>query len=164
MKIIKKIPSWDAFFMGLAFYTSIRSKDTSTKVGAIAVMDDKSSYGGYNGCPPQFEDKLLSTPDKYSFVRHAEENALDFAGLERCRNQKNLVLYITIRPCPHCALKLAHFNVKRVVYCDEYKSTVTDTELLERIRYRGFEGKNPAFTIEKFKGKLPFRHSHMGIK
>lgn len=158
------LPSWDAYFMGLAFYVSIRSRDPSTKVGAVAVMDDKSFFTGYNGCPSNFNDLLLNTDSKYSFVRHGEENALDFAGLERCRNQKSLVLYVTIKPCPKCALKLIHFNVKRVVYYSEYKSTVNDENLLEKIRNRGGLAGDPAFELSKFEGEIPFKHSHMGVK
>lgn len=170
MDIIPNYVSWDNYFMSLAFLVSTRSKDRNTKVGAVVVMDDKSIFTGYNGCPRYFNDDLLATPDKHSYVRHAEDNALDFAGLERCRSQHGLTLYTTIAPCPKCALKLAHFNVKRVVYYSNYKSTVNDFGLSEKIRMAGAEpSEHPSYvyTIERYKdynGELLFSHSHMGVQ
>lgn len=162
--LITKIPSWDEYFMSLAFLASTRSKDPQTKVGCVAVFGDKSFHTGYNGCPANFNDNLLNTDLKQKVVLHAESSCLDIAGLDKCRSEKNLVLYLTIKCCPHCALKLVHFNVKRVVYASEYKSTVNDDELLELIRHRGGLSGEPAFTLEKFKGDLLFSHTHMGIK
>jgi dCMP deaminase len=169
--ILDKIPdgiSWDSYFMSLAFLVSARSKDPSTKVGAVLVMDDKSIFTGYNGCPSNFNDEILSGPDKYHYVRHAEENALDFAGLERCRQQSNLTIYITFKPCPRCALKIAHFNVKNVIYYSEYKSGVNDDILVENIRNKGYtklwKHVEVAFNLKKYEGDLLFSHTHMGLK
>lgn len=154
----------DNHFMGLAFYVSTLSKDPASKIGAVIKTDDNHCYCGYNGCPMGFNDELLKTELKHDVVLHAEHNALNFAGLERCRSQKNLTLYVTIRPCPRCALLLVHFNVKRVVYYSDYKSVVNDIELLEKIRNRGGLSGEPAFTLEKYTGELLFSHNHMGIK
>ena len=44
--------AWDEYFMGLAFLSSMRSKDPSTQVGAFIIDEDKKIIGiGYNGFP-----------------------------------------------------------------------------------------------------------------
>lgn len=45
------VPEWDAYFMGMAFYVSMRSNDQQTKVGSLIVdWPSKQPIGqGYNG-------------------------------------------------------------------------------------------------------------------
>ena len=44
--------NWDEYFMGMAVLSSLRSKDPSTKVGAVIVNDEKKVVSiGYNGMP-----------------------------------------------------------------------------------------------------------------
>lgn len=155
--------SWDSYFMSLAYLASTRSHDKRTKCGAIVVFDNNSCVTGYNGCPSGFNDSLLDSEDKYHVVLHAEDNALMQAGLERCRQQKKLQLFVTFKPCPRCALLLVHYGVKRVVYHSEYKSGTNDDRLLELIRARGYIGTEPVFSLEKYTGNLFFSHSHLGI-
>jgi dCMP deaminase len=164
---MNKIPqgiSWDNYCMSMAFLASCKSHDKNTKVGCVALLDDKSLYMGYNGCPSGFNDEILGTKEKYDYVRHAEENCLDFIGLDKCRQQKNLTLYITIMPCPRCALKLAHFNVKNIIYYSDYKSEVNDNVTLNKITNKGYdESVKPYFNIKKYNGqKLLFIHNHFG--
>jgi len=157
--------TWDCYCMSLAFLISVRSKDKNTKVGAVLKTDSNELYSGYNGAPANFNDELLDGDKKQPYIIHAEMNALLFAGLEKCRAQEKLTLYITFKPCPSCALFLVHFNVKKVIYYSEYKSTVNDENLLEKIRNRGGLSGEPAFEIEKYDGApLLFSHNHMGIK
>lgn len=155
--------SWDNYFLSLAFMASTRSKDQRTKAGCVIVLDDKSFYTGFNGCPILFNDALLCTDKKNLVVIHAEENALIRAGLERCRKQNNLQAFITFKPCPNCALKLVHYGVKRVIYSSDYHSSTNNDSDLELIRQRGGLNCNPAFTMEKYSGELLFSHAHMGV-
>lgn len=71
--------SWDEYFMGVAFFSSMRSKDLSTQVGACLVNADKCIVGiGYNGFPRGCSDDILpwsrSASDtlhrKYPYVIH----------------------------------------------------------------------------------------------
>ena len=44
--------SWDEYFMGVAYLSSMRSKDPNTQVGACIVsQDNKILSMGYNGLP-----------------------------------------------------------------------------------------------------------------
>lgn len=161
-----KVPdniSWDNLCLSMAFLISCKSHDTRTKVGCVAMLDSKELFMGYNGGPSDFNDALLATDLKHSIVLHAEHNCLNQIGLERARQQKNLTIYTTFRPCPNCALILVHFNVKRVVYFSDYKSKVNDDNLLELIRKRGYIYGEYAFSLEKYSGDLLFKHEHMGL-
>ena len=69
--------------MGLAFLSAQRSKDPSTKVGAVIVDDDNKVVSiGYNGMPRGVDEEQISwnkgegLDSKYLYVCHAEFNAI----------------------------------------------------------------------------------------
>ena len=93
----------------------IWSKDPSTKVGAVAVGEQRNQVAfGYNGFPPGLSDlaaRLDNRETKLQLTLHAEENALANATFPV------KTLYVTHPPCQQCALRiLAARTVKRVVY------------------------------------------------
>lgn len=93
-------PCWDQYFMGLAYYTSIRSHDSQTKVGCVIVNEDNNVVSmGYNGFPKGVDDAELPTkrPEKYPFMVHAEENAVSNIITKSCNNLK---VYLTHFPSP----------------------------------------------------------------
>jgi dCMP deaminase len=116
------IPSWDEYFMDLAFMASTRSKDPSTKVGAIMVRDKKVISTGYNGLPRQMNDlnpKYWERPEKYVLVIHAEQNAiLQAQGV----SIQGATMYCTLFPCVECAKSIIQSGVKEVVYDDSNNS------------------------------------------
>ncbi len=114
--------SWDAYFMGVAKLSSMRSKDPSTQVGACIVNEKKRIVGiGYNGFPIGIDDDLypwesdgdfLST--KYPYVVHAEPNAIlnSTVSLDAC------TLYVTLFPCHECAKLIIQSGIKEIVYVE----------------------------------------------
>lgn len=108
--------SWDQWFLGLAKYVSTRSKDPSTKVGAVIVRPDKSVCSvGFNGLPARMLDNpqwLSNREEKYSRMVHAEINALLFAR-ERV---SGYTLYTTFMPCDRCLTQLVQAGITRFVY------------------------------------------------
>ena len=97
--------SWDEYFMELALLSAKRSKDPSTKVGAVVVDSDHKIVGtGYNGLPKGFIDEEFhwesrdvssGEPTKYPYVVHAELNAL----LNSTRSTEGCSIYVTLFPC-----------------------------------------------------------------
>ena len=81
---MRKVLSWDEYFMSLAHLSAVRSKDPSTQVGAVIVDSSNRVVGlGYNGFPRGCDDEkfpweregeFLDT--KYAYVVHAELNAI----------------------------------------------------------------------------------------
>ena len=71
------------WFLELAKLASTRSKDPSTKTGAVIVRPNKTVVSvGFNGFPqgmPDDEELYKDRDEKYSRIVHCEVNALIFA-------------------------------------------------------------------------------------
>ena len=94
-----------------------RSKDRSTKVGAVALDNDyviKAS--GYNGFPRGVNDEIDARhmrPAKYDWTVHAEMNVV--AQAARPVLQGTTVILTSLHPCPTCSGLLIQAGVKRIV-------------------------------------------------
>lgn len=100
----------------LALVVAERSKDPSTKVGAV-IFDDRGGIvgAGFNGLPmgvDDTEERLNDRPTKYKMVRHAEANALAFAGSAT----RGAALVVTHPCCTQCAGDIIQHGVKSVIY------------------------------------------------
>ena len=115
-------PSWDVYFLRLAKLVSSRSKDTSTKVGAVLVRDRRIIATGYNGFPIGIDDDITerqSRPLKYSFTLHAEDNCLLQAARMGISTQGCTLYFVGFGPptvpCTECAKAIIQAGIKRVV-------------------------------------------------
>ena len=111
--------TWDEYFMGLARDVASRSKDRSTRVGAVIVGPDREIRStGYNGFARGVDDepnerherdiKLLITP-------HAEMNAICNASMAGIAT-KGCKIYVTpLFPCSVCASLIINAGIKEVV-------------------------------------------------
>lgn len=111
---------WDLRFLKLAKEVSNFSKDPSTKVGAVAVSQDKSIIStGYNGFSKKNKDRPEDYEDrerKLNMMLHAEDNVIIFGGRERL---KRATIYTwPFPPCGTCAAKLLQCDIDRVVTID----------------------------------------------
>ncbi|MFP4078960.1 MAG: deoxycytidylate deaminase [Candidatus Izemoplasmataceae bacterium] len=114
--------SWDAYFMGVAELSAMRSKDPSTQVGACIVNKKKRIVGiGYNGFPIGIDDDaypwesegtFLDT--KYPYVVHAEPNAI----LNSTVPLEGATLYVTLFPCHECAKLIIQSGIKEIVFAE----------------------------------------------
>ena len=111
--------SWDEYFMTLAYLVSMKSKDPSTKVGAVIVGEDKEVRAtGYNGLPRGVDDKLDRYEDKnykYLSSNHAEENAILHCARIGIAT-KNCSIYTPWIPCSRCAKSIIQAGIKEVIY------------------------------------------------
>ncbi len=116
--------SWDEYFMGIAVFTSLRSKDPSSKVGAVIVNAKNRIVGtGYNGFVAGIDEKQFSweregewLQTKYPYVVHAEANAIlnsTTSNLASCR------IYATLFPCNECAKQIAQKEISEVIYLSD---------------------------------------------
>lgn len=108
---------WDRDYLDLAeYWAHKKSKDPSTKVGAIIVRPDRTIASmGYNGFPSGMEDsveRLLNREEKYSRIIHAEINAI----LNSREPLNGYTLYtVPFMACHRCAVLLIQAGIKRVV-------------------------------------------------
>ena len=93
------------------------------QVGALIVKDKMIISDGYNGTPSGFEniceDEVTGKTKPY--VLHAEANAITKVAKSE-NNCDGSTLYITAAPCIECSKLIIQAGIKRVVYCDDYRS------------------------------------------
>lgn len=109
---------WDTYFMSLAHAVAAKSKDESTKVGAVIVGPDHEIRStGYNGfCRGARDDDPArqERPLKYKFFEHAERNAIYNAARSGACTL-GCTLYCPWPPCTDCARAMVQAGIKEVV-------------------------------------------------
>ena len=122
------ILDWDCYFMAMAHLSAKRSKDPSTKVGAVIVDELKHIVGiGYNGFPNGCSDDEFPwsregeyEETKYPYVVHAELNAI----LNSTKDLRGCTIYVSLFPCNECAKAIIQSGIKKIVYeSDKYASS-----------------------------------------
>jgi len=118
-KLLNSEVDWPQYFMTIAYVVAMKSKDPSTKLGAIIVGEDNEIRStGYNGIPRGIEDKEVLYTDKsykYLIENHAEENAI----LNAARigvSVKNCTMYVPWFPCVNCARLIIQAGISSIVY------------------------------------------------
>jgi dCMP deaminase len=111
------IEQWDQYFLRIASVAASKSKDPSTKVGAVITRPDRSIVAvGFNGFPRGVADtpeRLNDRNIKYSLVVHGEMNAI----LSARESLSGYTLYtVPFMPCDRCFVHVIQAGIKRVVY------------------------------------------------
>ncbi|ODV91274.1 hypothetical protein CANCADRAFT_26779 [Tortispora caseinolytica NRRL Y-17796] len=131
-------PSWDDYFMKLAYLAAERSNCVKRRVGCVLTRDKRVIATGYNGTPKGMENcsdggcprcnatgNVSGTSLDRCLCLHAEENTLLEAGRERIG--EGAILYCDTCPCLTCAIKIVQCGISEVVYAKKY---ATDSESL----------------------------------
>ena len=153
-KMIKADISWDEYFMGIAYLSSLRSKDPNTKVGACIVDSDHKVVSiGYNGMPRGLDEEKLSwnkndgLDNKYLYVCHAEFNAI--LNTRNGSALKDCTLYVTLFPCNECSKAITQSGIKELVYAEnKYENELSTQASLKLLTLAGIK-------IRKYKGRIP---------
>lgn len=113
-------PEWQMTFLDIALAASKKSKDESTKVGAVLVRPDMTVASlGFNGFPKRMADNPLFLTDpayreeKYKRIVHAEQNCVRF---NRDNTTDGYHLIVTRHPCEMCALEICCTGIGDVWY------------------------------------------------
>jgi len=137
--------SWEEYALEIARAASLRSEDPFVKVGACALSKDHMVVGvGYNGLASgkNLEWENFSRDERRPLMIHAEANCLSL-----CRKNEVELLAVTLLPCSYCATLISAYNIKKVVYEEEYEQE--DLEIIEGIfEFNGIE-------LVKLKSDLP---------
>lgn len=124
-------PSWDEYFMEIAYLVAKRSTCLRRQIGAVLVRNKHILSTGYNGAPsgvPHCLDvgctrEKLGIPSGQQQENcrgiHAEQNAIIQAALHGVSTE-GATLYCTNQPCNLCAKMLINAGIKRIVYEGEY--------------------------------------------
>src|SRR6056297_3079761 len=107
-------PSYDEYFMSMAFLAATRSTCLRRQVGAVLVKNKHVLATGYNGPPKGMkhcdetgclrEELGIPSGERHEICRglHAEQNAIIQAAYHG-GNIKDSVTYSTTQPCVLCA-------------------------------------------------------------
>lgn len=122
MSYLDNTYNWDKYFIDIAETVRLKSKDPSTKVGAVIVGPEQQIIStGYNGFPRGVYDydERWERPAKYAYVVHAELNAI----LNAARHGialRDCDLYLVgfgppTVPCTNCAKAIIQVGIKKVI-------------------------------------------------
>ncbi len=108
------------YFFDIAELVSRRSKDPSTKIGAVITSPtDQIVSCGYNGFPTKYDDSpdnYLNKEFKYPRIVHAEMNAILAAAKFGISTDKCSIYVVPIHICNECAKAIIQAGIKNV-YC-----------------------------------------------
>jgi dCMP deaminase len=131
--------NWDEYFMFQAILASYRSKDPSTKVGAVFVDRNQHQISmGYNGFVAGIDESKLPwgkepgvglEHQKYGYVVHAEANAILHAHGDLSGSK----LYVTHFPCNECAKLVASKKIGEVIYLSDKHHQLEMNRIAKRI-------------------------------
>lgn len=125
-------PSWDEYFMNIAYETARRSNCVRRQIGAVLVRDRRIVSTGYNGTPMGVKNCFdggcarcsSDVPSGQSYDTcicvHAEQNAIVLAARNGISTDGG-VLYTTLRPCFGCVKESIQAGIMEVVYCEGYQ-------------------------------------------
>lgn len=146
-------PSWDDYFLRIAFVVSSRSTCLRRHVGAVLVLDKRILATGYNGAPSGLphcnetgclrEEMGVPSGQRHELCRglHAEMNGL----LQAARHGiciDGATVYCTCTPCSLCAKMLINGGIKRIVVAGDYPDELASMMLNQAgidVEVRDFE-------------------------
>lgn len=155
VKAVKKIirPSWDQYFMGVAFLVCERSTCLRRKVGAVLTKDKQILATGYNGAPKGIphceitgclrEELGIPSGQRHEICRglHAEQNVILQAASFGV-STKGSILYVTNTPCSICAKMIINAGILEVVIANEYPDKMAIDFLKQaNVKLRKIENK-----------------------
>jgi len=135
-------PSWDEYFMEMAFLARKRSTCIRRGVGAVIVKDNRVIASGYNGAPKDVahceetgclrQQQNVPSGQRHELCRglHAEQNAIVQAA---CMGHaiEGATLYCTTQPCIICTKMIINAGIKRVVITEAYPDALAEQMIKE---------------------------------
>lgn len=107
---------WDLYFLNIAKVVATKSKDPSTKTGAVITRPDNSLVSiGFNGFPkgmPDRHDLYENREEKYSRIVHCEMNAVMYA---RERLDGYTLYTWPFASCDRCVVHMIQAGLRRFV-------------------------------------------------
>ncbi len=143
-----KRPSWDEYFLKMAYLAAERSTCLRHHVGAVIVKSNHIVSTGYNGAAAGVKDCVelgclrdqmgIASGTRHEICRaiHAEQNAIIQAALHG-KTTEGATLYCTHSPCIICAKMIVNAKIKKVVVVKYYP----DKSYEELFREAGVEFK-----------------------
>lgn len=135
-------PTWEAYFMDIAFLVAKRATCLRRAVGAIIVKDKRILSTGYNGAPAGIKHCLetgcmrekmnIASGKNHELCRgiHAEQNAIIQAAYHGV-SIKGASLFCTNLPCSICAKMIINAGIAKIFYASGYADSMSKEMLAE---------------------------------
>lgn len=126
-----KRPTWDEYFMKMAYLAAERSTCIRHHVGAVIVKNNHIISSGYNGAAAGVKDCTelgclrdqmgIASGTRHEICRaiHAEQNAIIQAALHGAGTE-GAAIYCTHSPCIICAKMVVNAKIKKFVTSKHY--------------------------------------------
>lgn len=118
-------PSWDEYFMAMAFLISTRSVCERLQVGCVIVSTGEQKNrviaAGYNGFLPGTSHQSRVRDGHEQATVHAEQNAIADAA-RRGISVEGCIAYVTHYPCINCAKVLAAAGIRTIKFHSDYRN------------------------------------------
>jgi dCMP deaminase len=137
-------PTWDDYFINLAFVIAKRGTCKRLDVGAIIVKNKRILTTGYSGAPAGLPHCLEvgcliqkslkedgTVKENCLRTTHAEQNAIVQAALHGV-NIENSIIYVTTEPCLNCAKMIINAGIKKVVAAQQYHDALLPREFFKQ--------------------------------
>ena len=137
-----KRPSWETYFMDIAFLVAKRSTCRRRAVGSVIVKNRRILSTGYNGAPSGIrhcievgclrEELKVPSGQCHELCRgiHAEQNAIIQAAFHGV-SIKDSTLFCTNLPCSICAKMIINAGITRIYYHSGYADKMSEEMLKE---------------------------------
>lgn len=147
-KIVRRRPSWDEYFLGVAQEVAKRATCDRGRSGCIIVRDKRILSSGYVGSPSGLTHcdeaghmlrDVLSPDGSMSkhCIRtiHAEQNAICQAA-RFGTSLEGATLYCAMEPCFTCSKMIVNCGIKRVVCEKKYHAGAQSRDLFKKAKVR----------------------------
>lgn len=144
-------PTWDQYFMRMAYLAASRSNCVRRKVGAVIVKDRNVIATGYNGPPSGSadcdvagcvrNDLNIKSGERHELCRglHAEQNAIIQAAVHGS-SISGAVIYVTTHPCSVCSKMIMNAQIREIIYADGYPDELSELLILDsNLKLRQFQ-------------------------
>lgn len=126
-------PTWDEYFLFLAFATAIRSDDCFIKHGAVIVHDHSHHIvgTGYNNTISGMDMDIVQPYNREArrpHMKHAEHNAILNCSVNPKQTGSRYTIYVTAEPCLPCLEDIIQFGIRRIVYFPRVGTITDDVE------------------------------------
>lgn len=125
-------PSWDDYYINIAWVVASRSNCSRRRVGALIVVNRRIVSTGYNGTPfgvtncdeggcPRCASAEVSSKAglDWCLCVHGEQNAIALAARQGTATE-GASLYVTTRPCFSCLKEAVQAGIREIVYDQPY--------------------------------------------
>lgn len=135
IETIKQIPdrqSWDEYFVTISYLIAQRSTCDRLHVGCVIVKNNRIIATGYNG--------FIAGAPHVGYIRdgheqltiHAETNAVADSAKRGNSSLEGSTAYVTHCPCINCCKVLVASGIKKIIYCEDYRTDELISLLCER--------------------------------